>query len=140
WGLPLIDTYHRTGREVFLDTAVASGEFCLDAMRPDGGYFRGTYTDFRTDSFGHATSGSACAAILFMRLFEETGESRWFCAATKALRFCVQVQFRKTADPNLQGAVLEKVLPPDGTDRSPYRLRDLGTIFFVQAGVQYLDL
>ena len=34
-------------------------------------------------------------------------------------------------DPNLRGAVLEKVLPPDGTDRLPYRVRDLGTIFFL---------
>jgi hypothetical protein len=33
---------------------------------------------------------------------------------------------------------LEKVLPPDGTDRSPYYLRDLGTIFFVQVAAQLL--
>lgn len=140
WGLPLIETYRRTGREECLRTAISSGEFCRRAMRTDGGYMRGTYLDFRTDSFGHATSGSACAGILFMRLFEETREWKWWDAATTALRFCMQVQLRDAEDPNLKGAVLEKVLPPDGTDRSPYHLRDLGTIFFVIAGTHYLDL
>ena len=41
-------------------------------------------------------------------------------------------------DPNLKGAILEKVLPPDGTDRLPYHLRDLGTTFFVQAASRSL--
>ena len=40
----------------------------------------------------------------------------------------------------LRGAILEKVLPPDGTDRSPYHIRDLGTIFFVIAAEKYLEL
>ena len=48
------------------------------------------------------------------------------------------MQFRSAADPNLQGAVLEKLLMPDGSDRSPYYLRDLGTIFFLQAAAAYL--
>ena len=43
------------------------------------------------------------------------------------------MQFTKVADPNLKGAILEKVLKPDGTDRLPYYVRDLGTIFYVQA-------
>ncbi len=42
--------------------------------------------------------------------------------------FCAQMQFTSPADPNLRGAILEKVLPPDGSDRSPYHVRDLGTI------------
>jgi len=140
WAIPLIDTYQRTGRPEFLDTAIASGHFCRQAMRADGGYIRGTYTGYRTDSFGHETSGSACAAILFMRLFEETGDAEWLDVATTALRYCARVQFREPADPNLLGAVLEKVLPPDGSDQSPYYLRDLGTIFFVIAGVRYLEI
>lgn len=138
WGLPLIEAFRRSGRRAFLETALASGEFCLKAMRADGGYIRGTYLGFNTDSFGHATSGSACAALLFLELFAETGERRWFDAATRALDFCSKVQLCQTADPNLKGAILEKVLPPDGTDRHPYYLRDLGTIFFVTAAARYL--
>ena len=139
WAIPLIDSYRKTGRKEFLDTAIASGEFCSKAMRQDGGYFRGYYTDGRTDSFGHATSGSACSAILFMELWKETRDSKWMDLAESALGFCQAVQFTNPQDPNLRGAILEKVLWPDGTDRSPYHIRDLGTIFFVIAGCRYLE-
>lgn len=139
WGLPLIDTFRATGRKEFLETAIASGEFCQKAMRTDGGWFRGLYRDFNTDSFGHATSGSACAAILWLELYKETKDPRWLPPARKALEYCLSVQFTAPQDPNLKGAVLEKVLPPGGSDRSPYFLRDLGTIFFILAALNYLQ-
>ena len=56
-----------------------------------------------------------------------------------ALKHCLRMQFTNPTDPNLRGAVLEKVLPPDGTDRLPYRVRDLGTIFFCQAAALALE-
>jgi hypothetical protein len=140
WGLPMIETYRITGRREFLDVARASGEFLTHSLRKDGGYFRGYYRDGNTDSFGHATSGSACAAILFLELFVISHEPSWKSWAEKALEFCLNVQFQNPVDPNLTGAILEKVLPPDGTDRSPYHIRDLGTIFFVIAGIKYLQL
>ena len=28
---------------------------------------------------------------------------------------------------------------PDGTDNLPYHIRDLGTIFFIQAAAEYLE-
>jgi hypothetical protein len=43
---------------------------------------------------------------------------------------------QKPKDPNLKSAVLEKVLESDGTDGSPYYIRDLGTIFFIQAAAK----
>jgi hypothetical protein len=43
------------------------------------------------------------------------------------------MQFRNVSDPNLKGALIEGVEAPDGTDASPYYVRDLATIFFVQA-------
>ncbi len=140
WGLPLLETYRITGRKEFLDTAIASGEFCRKAMRSDGGWIRGLYLDNKTDCFGHATSGSACAAILGLELYQETHDPRWLEMAVKALEYCMKVQFINPGDPNLHGAVLEKVLPPDGTDRSPYYIRDLGTIFFVLAGIRFLEI
>jgi hypothetical protein len=33
---------------------------------------------------------------------------------------------------------MEKVLPPDGTDACPYYIRDLGTVFFIQAASRRL--
>ena len=50
------------------------------------------------------------------------------------------MQLLNCKDPNLQGVILEKVLPPDGTDNLPYYVRDLGTIFFIQAACEYLQL
>jgi hypothetical protein len=55
------------------------------------------------------------------------------------------MQFTCPADPWLKGVILEKVLPVHdgwsrkGGDDSPYYIRDLGTIFFVQAAAQYLN-
>lgn len=144
WGKPLLDTYHKTRREEFLETAVASGEFTLQALRADGGWMRGLFLlgehplRFNTSCFDHATSGSACAAIFFMELYEETGDKKWLAGAERAIEYCMRMQVKKVKDPNMQGVIIEKVLYPDGTDRNPYQIRDLGTIFFIMAGTGYL--
>jgi hypothetical protein len=138
WGYPMLDAYRDSRDRKYLACAARAGEWYLNAMRADGGLFRGTFRDFRTDSFGHATSGIACAALLWHELWKETGESRWLAAIQKALNHCMKMQFREVQDPNLAGAILEKVQPPDGTDRSPYHLRDLGTIFYIQAASSVL--
>lgn len=138
WAVPLIETWRETGKQEFLETAIASGEFCRRAMRADGGWIRNLREDFNTDSFGHATSGSACAAILFLELASATGNNQWRCDARKALEFCCSMQMTHPVDLNLTGCIIEKVLPPDGTDRSPYHVRDIGSIFFIIAGCRYL--
>lgn len=138
WALPLLDTYRHTQRQEFLDTAIAAGEFSKRAMRRDGGWIRGLFRDFNTESFGHATSGSACAAILWSRLMQTTGDAGYQTWIDKALSFCMNVQFTAPQDGNLRGAILEKILPPDGTDRSPYYLRDVGSTFFVIAACMQL--
>ena len=58
-GLPMIEVSKATGKRIYLDCARRAGEWIAKAMRVDGGMFRGTAMDFNTDSFGHATSGSA---------------------------------------------------------------------------------
>ena len=140
WGLPMLTLYHGTGERKYRDVFFRAVEWYRHALRRDGGIFRTTYTDFNTLSFGHATSGSACAARCFLAAFRESGEDRWLKLAESALQFCGSMQFTDPADPNLRGAILEKILPPDGTDRSPYHVRDLGTIFFLQAASEYLGL
>jgi len=54
------------------------------------------------------------------------------------MNFCMMMQLREVRDPNLRGAVIEAVEAPDGSDASPYYLRDLSTIFFVQAASRLL--
>ncbi len=66
------------------------------------------------------TSGVACAAILWMDLFQETKEDRWMSATRRALRYCLSVQFREVQDANLKGAFVESGAAAQRTDRSPF--------------------
>lgn len=140
WGRPMIDAYLYSGNEKYLQCAIRSGEWYLKAIRKDGGLFRDTYTDFNTDSFGHATSGAACAVLLWNDLYKATEDQRWVAPIKKSLQYCQKMQFTIPEDPNLYGCILEKILPPNGSDRSPYQIRDLGTIFFLQAVAEVLTL
>ncbi len=140
WGSPMLEVYQATHDERFLACMRRATEWYRQAMRRDGGFIRNTYADFTTDSFGHATSGTACAVICFLRYLQETGDERLIEPIESGLKFCAQMQFVNPDDLNLKGAILEKILPPDGTDRSPYHLRDLGTIFFIQAACLYLKI
>ena len=134
----MIDAYQDSGEQRWLDTACRSATWYTKAQRRDGGMFRMTDLNFDTGCFNQATSGNVCVAILWIELFELTGETMWLEPARKALDFAMSVQFVEPQDLNLTGCILEKVLPPDGTDRSPYHIRDLGTIFFVQAGAKLI--
>lgn len=133
WGRPLWMVAQATGQSKYLDCCRRSASWYVQAMRSDGGLFRDTWPDFKTPSFGQATSGVACAAILWHDLAVHAGDKQWHEPMQRALRFCRSVQFTQAADPNLQGAILEKVMPPDGSDAPPWYLRDLGTTFYIQA-------
>lgn len=138
WGRPMLMAYEATGDKKYLDCAIRCADWYTRALRKDGSMFRMTHLDFSTDGFGHATSGVACAIINWHDLTLATGTTRYLSFMQKALEFHLLAQFKNPADENLKGAILEKVLPPDGTDNSPYYLRDLGTIFYVQAGAMLL--
>lgn len=133
WGRPMWMVHRATGDEKYLDCCRRSAQWYVNAMRIDGGLFRNTDGRFKTPSFGHATSGIACAAILWHELMREYGDTQWQEPLLKALTFCRSMQFIRAQDPNLQGAILEKVLPPEGSDGPPWHLRDVGTFFYVQA-------
>jgi len=139
WGYPMIDAYRDSHDPRYLACARRAGEWYQNAMRLDGGLFRGTRRDFKTDSFGHATSGIACAALLWEELWKETHEETWLDSIRTGLNFCLMMQLRDVHDPNLRGALIETVDPPNGTDESPYSLRDLSTIFFAQAAARLLS-
>ena len=136
WGRPMIDAFRDSHDPRYLACARRAGEWYQSAMRLDGGLFRGTRRDFRTDSFSHATSGVACAVLLWEELWKETHEDTWLGSIRTGLDFCRMMQLRNVSDPNLKGAVIEGVEAPDGTDASPYYVRDLAAIFFVQAAAR----
>ena len=133
WARPMVMAWQESHDEKYLHCAQRAGQWYLQAQRIDGGMFRLTDLDFKTTSYGQATSGILSAACLWHNLIV-AGQGEQFRDALKmALSFGHAMQFTKVADPNLKGAILEKVLKPDGTDRLPYYVRDLGTIFYVQA-------
>jgi hypothetical protein len=136
WGRPMIDAFRDSHDPHYLACARRAGEWYQSAMRLDGGLFRGTRRDFRTDSFSHATSGVACAVLLWEELWKETHEETWLGSIRTGLDFCRMMQLRNVSDPNLKGALIEGVEAPDGTDASPYYVRDLAAIFFVQAAAR----
>jgi len=133
WGRPMWMVYEATGRQEYLDCCRRAAEWYAHAMRTDGGLFRNTGPGFKTPSFGHATSGIECAAIMWLDLIHRFGDPQWRRPLRTALQFCRSVQFIQCSDPNLRGAILEKVLPPNNSDAPPWYLRDIGTFFYVQA-------
>jgi len=138
WGLPMLDAFRATHEARYLACARRAGEWYQNAMRLDGGLFRDTRRDFKTDSFSHATSGVACAVRLWEELWKETHEDTWVNFIQAGLKFCLMMQLHQVRDPNLRGAVIEAVEAPDGSDSCPYYLRDISTIFFVQAACRLL--
>jgi hypothetical protein len=130
----MLEVFRETGDQRFLDCFARSVEWYARALRVDGGMHRFTSRAFGTDCFNHAASGSACALIMFCDAEAAgLGTESTRTAARRALDFLLAMQLTGPADPNLRGAILEKVRAPDGTDKHPYHIRDLGTIFFVQA-------
>ena len=140
WGNPMFMAYKESGDRRYLDCALRSCRWYAKAQRADGGLLRGTYTDFTTDSFGHATSGIAAAMTMFCNAIKITGSEEFLPPLAKALDYCMKMQFINPSDTEMKGAILEKILPPDGTDNSPYYIRDLGTIFFIQGVFEILTL
>lgn len=139
WGMPMLDAFNESGDAKYAECALRSAEWYRKAIRHDGGFFRNTYLDFNTDSFGHATSGSACAAEFFLRIKRELGNNSFDEEIGKTLDYCRSMQLIDVSDPNLKGVIVEKVLAPDGSDRHPYYIRDLGTIFYVIAGIMAMN-
>ncbi|MBR2373333.1 MAG: hypothetical protein IKA87_03785 [Lentisphaeria bacterium] len=138
WGLPMLELFHETGDERFFAVFKRAVDWYRQAIRRDGGLFRDTYTDFSTPSFGHAASGSACAAVMFETYYHETGDDSVLKLIEKTEDFCMMMQLTAPGDTSLKGAILEKVCYPDGSDNIPFLMRDLGSIFFIQAAAKTL--
>ncbi|MHB9071448.1 MAG: hypothetical protein ACYC54_13910 [Sedimentisphaerales bacterium] len=133
WGRPMIMAWQDSGQSEYLKCALRSANWYKKAQRLDGGMFRMTNLDFNTTSYGQATSGILSAACLWNDLIIAGYEDDYIKPLQQAIRFGHKMQFKNTADVNLTGAILEKVLEPNGSDNPPFLIRDLGTIFYIQA-------
>lgn len=138
YGLPLLQVFEETGDRRFLEATRRSAAWFMRAQRRDGGQFRKTYHDGKTDCFVQETSGAACAAIFWMTLHARFPDPSHLPHVRRAMEFFLRMQITRPRDPNLLGAVICAVNPPDGTDQPGYRVRDLDAIFYVQAAAQLL--
>lgn len=133
WGMPMIDAWQHSRQPRYLACAQRVAEWYAKAQRCDGGMFRFTTGNFQTTSFSQASSGIFCAARLWTRLIVLGQGDRYLEPLRRAIQYGLSVQFRHPSDPNLLGALIESIDPPDGGDALPYNVRDLASIFFVQA-------
>jgi len=138
WGRPFLTAFKVTGEGRYFAAFKRAMEWYRHALRTDGGLFRDTSQHGNTASFRHTTSASACAALMFMDYWRETGDESIMAPLANALRFCLSMQIRETREPRLKGAVIESVMNPQGTDHAPIVIRDLGTIFLVQAACEFI--
>lgn len=139
WGRPMLAMWDATGDPNYLFCFQRSVEWYRQALRTDGGLFRDTRDDFRTASFGQVASGSACAAIMFLDAASQCDDPALPALAGRALDFALSMQLTQPQDPRLLGAVIELLHVPDGSEATPYHLRDTGTIFTIQAIAQWLS-
>ncbi len=139
WGRPMLAAYKQSGDHRYLSCFVRAGEWYAGAQRKDGGILRGTYTNLKTESFGHATSATACAVMVYLDLYKQTHDHKWVSLIMRGMRYCMKMQMVKPVDPNLKGSIIEKINKPDGTDDNPYHIRDIGSIFFIQAASELLS-
>lgn len=133
WGRPMIAAWKESNDDRYLQCALRTADWYVGAQRLDGGMFRGTTRDFRTTSHGQATSGILAAACLWLELMECGRGEAYRAPVERTLHYARRAQFENPSDPDLNGAVLEKTRDPDGSDRPPFLVRDLGTIFYAMA-------
>lgn len=133
WGAPMVQAWLHSEDERYLECAHRVAEWYVKAQRCDGGMFRLTNGQFNTTSFGQATSGSLAAACLWRDLIAAGKGDAYREPLRRSIQFGLSMQFTRPSDPNLLGAILEKTEPPNGGDELPYTVRDLASIFYVQA-------
>jgi hypothetical protein len=138
FGRPMWMAYLESGQRKYRDCFDRACQWYVRAMRRDGGMLRNTYADFNTDSFGHAGSGTGCACMMFRDQYAQLGNTAYLPHLIKGLKYLQSMQFVDVKDPNLRGAILEKVLPPKGRDASPWYVRDIGASFFIIAASHVL--
>ncbi len=139
WGRPMVRAWQHSGEPRYLHCARRAAEWYRHAQRVDGGMFRVTDRDFVTSTFDCATSGILCGGLIWSDLIRAGEGDIYHEPLRRALGFGYRMQFGETANANLAGAILEKVLPPDRTDRPNFAVRDLGTIFYIQLVATMLD-
>ena len=113
WGRPMWMAYKESGQRKYRECFDRACRWYANAMRRDGGVFRNTYADYKTASFGHATSGTGAACLMFRDQCEELNDKSHLPELIIGLKYMLSMQLTEAGDTNLRGAILEKVSHPN---------------------------
>lgn len=134
WGMCLVHAYEEFGDSKILEVAVRSGEWYTKAQRLDGGLFYQTDLNFDTPTTWQCVSGMACAILLWRAIQIHTGDCRFDENIEKGLSYIMSSQITSAPkDSFLYGCFPEGFMPFDGNEYPTYWIRDIATIFSIQA-------
>jgi hypothetical protein len=134
WGYPLLLAYDVSGDRRFWDAALRVGGWYLAQQNLDGGFYYSPLISGKHSSFGLATSGAAVATIIWADLYSRTGDRAYREAIGRSIRYVLRAQFsRHGGNTEMRGAFWETPNVPDGTSCPGFLIRDIATIFAIQA-------
>jgi len=134
WGRPLRMAYALTGQQKYLDAFNRAVDWYIKTFNRDGGITNPSFDDSHPKpTFNTATSGTSAAALMLRDQCAELGNTKNLDWLITCMNYILSLQITKTAVPALKGAIIESIMPPDGSDTCPYWVRDVATTFFITA-------
>lgn len=140
WGYPMLSAYDATGDQKYLECAIRSGDWYIQNSTLDGAIYYHTTRNGKHLSFDFCTSAVGCAIIMWIDLWKRLKEKKYLRAIERGLGFLLGAQFSQDVeDRNLRGAFFERLNHTDGSEKPGFHLRDIATIFAVQAILKLLQ-
>lgn len=119
------------GESRYVEAARRPAETLLARQRPDGGLAGRFDGDWQPAATWSCLTGDAQTAIVWLRLFELTGERRYLDAARRLNRFVARTQDLAAANPGARGGI--KGSHPIWGGYAPYEYLNWAAKFFADA-------
>ena len=101
----LLESGFLLGEQKYIDAAVRGAKVSLKYLRPNGFIPGQIDTDDRAQGHYCCLTGNCQMAIVWLKLFEQKGEQRYYQAAADSLRYVMSCQDIHTSDPNIRGGI-----------------------------------
>lgn len=93
------------GEQKYIDAAVRGAEVSLEHVRGDGFIPGQIDTDGRAQGRYCCLTGNCQMAIIWLKLFEQKSDRRYYQAANDSLQYVMSCQDIRTSDSNIQGGI-----------------------------------
>lgn len=101
----LLECGIRLGEEKYIDSARRMLEALLLKQRPDGALASTYRPNWKESSRSSCLTGNCQIALLWLNLYDLTGEERFHVAANRAVNFVARWQNLKAKNPNIRGGI-----------------------------------